>query len=158
MEFLILLFCMAITIHNIEEAIWLPAWAQQPSRFQKPVSASEFRFAVTVITLLAYIAASSYILWPHAELAKWIFTGFLGSMIVNAIFPHLVATLVMKKYAPGMITGLLLNIPVNSFILSHMHAENIISSWGLVLSTVVVGGVILSMIPLLFKVGRKLQN
>ncbi|MGM9950019.1 MAG: HXXEE domain-containing protein [Lysinibacillus sp.] len=158
MEFLILLFCMAITIHNIEEAIWLPAWSQQPSRFQKPVSAEEFRFAVTVITLLAYAAASSYLIWPHAELAKWIFTGFLGSMIVNAIFPHLVATLVMKKYAPGMVTGLLLNIPVNSFILSRMHADNIILWWEPVLSTIIVGGVILSLIPLLFKVGRKLQN
>ena len=158
MEFLILLFCIAITIHNIEEAIWLPAWSQQPSRFQKPMSAGEFRFAVTVITLLVYAAASSYLLWPHAELAKWIFTGFLGSMIVNAIFPHLVATLVMKKYAPGIITGLLLNIPVNSFILSRMHAEDTISSWELALSTVIVGGAILSLIPLLFKVGRKLQN
>ena len=91
-------------------------------------------------------------------MAKWIFAGFLGSMIVNAIFPHLVATLVMKKYAPGMITGLLLNIPVDSFILSRMRAEKLISTWELVLSTVIVGGVILSLIPLLFKVGRNLQN
>ena len=158
MVFLILLFCIAITIHNIEEAIWLPAWSQQPTRFQKPVSKGEFRFAVTVITLLAYAAASSYLLWPHAELVKWIFTGFLGSMIINAVFPHLVATLVMKQYAPGMITGLLLNILVNSFILSRMHAEDIISTWELVLSTVIVGGFILSLIPLLFKVGRKLKS
>ena len=158
MEFLLLLFCIAITIHNMEEAIWLPAWSQQPARFQKPVSEGEFHFAVTVITLLAYTAAASYLLWPHSELAKWIITGFLGSMIVNAIFPHLLATLVMKKYAPGMITGLLLNIPVNSFILSRMHAENIISTWELVLSTAIVGGFILSLIPLLFKVGRKLKS
>ena len=158
MEFLLLLFCIAITIHNMEEAIWLPAWSQQPARFQKPVSKGEFRFAVTVITLLAYTAAASYLLWPHSELAKWIITGFLGSMIVNTIFPHLLATLVMKKYAPGMITGLLLNIPVNSFILSRMHAENIISTWELVLSTAIVGGFILSLIPLLFKVGRKLKS
>ena len=37
MEYLVVLFCFAITLHNLEEAIWLPKWSQQPSKFQKAV-------------------------------------------------------------------------------------------------------------------------
>lgn len=54
---LILLFCLAITLHNIEEAIWLPKWSQQASKYQKPVTPNEFRFAVIVITFFAYFSA-----------------------------------------------------------------------------------------------------
>jgi drug/metabolite transporter (DMT)-like permease len=158
MDLLVMLFCIAITLHNLEEAIWLPAWSQQASRFQKPVTEGEFRFAVLVITGLAYLAAISYFIWPQAELVKWIFIGFLGSMIMNALFPHLIATLIMKKYAPGLGTALLLNIPVNALILSHMYTENTVTTWELVLSTVVVGGLILSLIPLLFQAGRKITE
>lgn len=155
MELLVVLFCFAITLHNLEEAIWLPAWSQQASRFQKPVTEGEFRFAVTIITGLAYLSAVSYMIWPHVDLAKWIFVGFLGSMIVNAIFPHLIAALSMKQYAPGLATGLLLNIPVNVLILYRMQGENIVLPSEIVLSTLVVGVVILSLIPLLFKMGKK---
>lgn len=155
MELLVILFCLAITLHNLEEAIWLPAWSQQASRFQKPVTEGEFRFAVAIITGLAYLTAIGYQIWPFT-IAKWLFTGFLGSMIVNAIFPHLLATLIMKKYAPGLATGLILNIPVNSFILFRMHAENTVSTGEIILSTVIVGGGLLALIPLLFRIGRKI--
>lgn len=154
-ELLVILFCLAITVHNLEEAIWLPAWSQQASRFQKPVTKGEFRFAVAVITGLAYLTAIGYLIWPYT-IAKWLFTGFLGSMIVNAIFPHLLATLIMKKYAPGLATGLLLNIPVNSFILFHMHADNIVSTSEIIFSTVIVGGGLLALIPLLFRLGGEI--
>ncbi|KGR81741.1 HXXEE domain-containing protein [Lysinibacillus odysseyi] len=158
MEFLIVLFCIAITLHNLEEAIWLPAWSRQSSRVQKSVAEGEFRFAVTIITVIAYLSAISYLIWPYANLTKWIFIGFLGSMIINAVFPHLAAAILMKKYAPGLVTGILLNIPVNCFILSHMYAENTVTPWELLLSTIIVGGAVLSLIPLLFKAGRKITE
>lgn len=83
--YLVLLFCFAITIHNIEEVIWLPKWSQQSSKFQKPVTSNEFNFAVIFITILAYLAAFSFLYMPESDFAKWIFIGFIGSMIFNAI-------------------------------------------------------------------------
>ncbi|AIX08237.1 hypothetical protein OB04_02580 [Bacillus subtilis] len=99
MDYLVVFFCFAITLHNIEEAIWLPEWSQQSSKFQKPVTANEFHFAVIVITMLAYISAFVFLYMPESEIVKWLFIGFLGSMVINAIFPHLIATVLMKKYA-----------------------------------------------------------
>ncbi len=60
MVYFVAFFCFAITLHNIEEAIWLPEWSQQSSKFQKPVTSNEFHFAVIVITMLAYLSAFIY--------------------------------------------------------------------------------------------------
>lgn len=155
--YLIVFFCLAITLHNIEEAIWLPKWSQQSSRFQKPVTTSEFHFAVIFITILAYLSAFSFLYMPESDFAKWIFIGFLGSMIFNAIFPHLIATVVMKKYAPGLLTGLLLNIPINSLVIYRMFLNDLIIWKELILSTFVVGMILLALIPFLFKVGGKIN-
>ncbi|OXS78308.1 HXXEE domain-containing protein [Domibacillus enclensis] len=154
--YLVLFFCFAITLHNIEEAIWLPEWSQQSSRFQKPVTSSEFHFAVIFITILAYLSAFSFLYVPESDAAKWIFIGFLGSMIINAIFPHLLATVLMKKYAPGLLTGLLLNLPVNSFIIYQMFSNHLIVWKELILSTIAVGMILLALIPFLFKAGSKI--
>ncbi|MFJ7932533.1 HXXEE domain-containing protein [Peribacillus sp. NPDC096448] len=157
MDYLVIFFCFAITLHNIEEAIWLPKWSQQASKFQKSVTPSEFHFAVIVITTLAYLSAFSYLLIPESDFAKWIFIGFVGSMIFNAIFPHLIATVLMKKYAPGLFTGVLLNIPINSLIIYQMFEDDLILWKELIISTLVIGISLLALIPLLFKIGGKIS-
>ncbi|USK71033.1 HXXEE domain-containing protein [Peribacillus asahii] len=157
MDYLVIFFCFAITLHNIEEAIWLPKWSQQASKFQKSVTPSEFHFAVIVITTLAYLSAFSYLLIPESDFAKWIFIGFVGSMIFNAIFPHLIATVLMKRYAPGLFTGVLLNIPINSLIIYQMFEGDLILWKELIISTLVIGISLLALIPLLFKIGGKIS-
>lgn len=156
--YLVALFCFAITLHNMEEAVWLPKWSQQASKFHKPVTPSEFHFAVFVITMLAYLSAFYFFYNQTSELAKWFFIGFLGSMIVNAIFPHLIATILMKKYAPGLLTGLFLNIPINSFIIVQIFQKSYFTWKELIISTIVVGTLLLSLIPLLFKVGGRIVS
>lgn len=157
MDYLVIFFCFAITLHNIEEAIWLPKWSQQSSKFQKSVTPSEFHFAVIVITALAYLSAFIYLLIPESDFAKWIFIGFVGSMILNVIFPHLIATFLMKKYAPGLLTGVLLNIPINSLIIYQMFEGDLILWKELIISTLIIGISLLALIPLLFKIGRKIS-
>ncbi|MDO7485742.1 HXXEE domain-containing protein [Peribacillus frigoritolerans] len=157
MDYLVIFFCFAITLHNIEEAIWLPKWSQHASKFQKSVTPSEFHFAVIVITTLAYLSVFSYLLIPESDFAKWIFIGFVGSMIFNAIFPHLIATVLMKRYAPGLFTGVLLNIPINSLIIYQMFEGDLILWKELIISTLVIGISLLALIPLLFKIGGKIS-
>jgi hypothetical protein len=42
------------TIHNAEEAVWLPAWSQTAGIWHPPVGAFEFRFAVIAVALAVY--------------------------------------------------------------------------------------------------------
>jgi len=154
MEALAVFFCLAITLHNIEEAIWLPQWSKQGLKFQKAVTPNEFHFAMLVITALAYLSAFFFIFFPQSNFAKWLFVGFLGAMIINAVFPHLLATIIMKKYAPGLVTGLLLNIPINCFIIQRMFEAHLIGWTELLFSTIIVGLSLLALIPFLFKLGK----
>ncbi len=50
---ILLLFVIAISIHNVEEAIWLPGRFATAGRFKRTVSKKEFAFAVIVVTTLA---------------------------------------------------------------------------------------------------------
>jgi hypothetical protein len=158
MEEWVILFLFAITLHNVEEALWLPAWSNYASKYHKPVGKSEFHFAVIIITSLAYLSASLYLFFPNSMITKYILIGFLGSMIMNAIFPHLLATIILKRYAPGLVTGILLNIPINSLVLYQFFQRDEITWIGLLLSTLIVGGVLLGIIPILFKMGKSLVN
>ncbi|OIU73055.1 HXXEE domain-containing protein [Rossellomorea aquimaris] len=153
-----LFFCLAISLHNLEEALWLPQWSQMGMALQKPVTSNEFHFAVLIITALAYLISFLYVSFPESKWMKWAFTGFLGSMIINAVFPHLLASILTKTYAPGVGTALLLNIPVNTVILYRLHREKCISRKEIFLSTVVIGVLLLALIPVLFMLGDSFIN
>lgn len=149
-------FCLGITLHNFEETLWLPQWSQMGLSFQRPVTPNEFHFAVLIITVLAYFVSFLFLSFPKSRIIKWTFIGLSGSMIFNAIFPHLIATILMKTYAPGLMTALALNVPINFIILYKFHKQNIIRVNEIIISTVFVGISLLAIIPVLFTIGGNL--
>ncbi len=48
--FLAWAFVIAVAIHNLEEAMYLPAWSRPAGHWHAPVAETEFRFAVAVLT------------------------------------------------------------------------------------------------------------
>ncbi|SER75896.1 Protein of unknown function with HXXEE motif-containing protein [Gracilibacillus ureilyticus] len=150
-----MLFLFAITLHNMEEALWLPKWSENAGKFQKKVKQNEFLFAVIVITSMAYLTVFFHYVLGNM-ITTIILVGFLGAMVFNAIFPHLIASIILKQYAPGVVTGVLLHLPVNSYIIYHYVQADKISWVGVILATVFIGVILLSMIPVLFRVGAKI--
>jgi hypothetical protein len=153
---LLLFFPLAITLHNIEEALWLPQWSENAGRFHRPAGKTEFHFALLIITALAYLATFLLLVFPGVIIARWFFYGFLGAMMINALFPHLVATIALRKYAPGLLTGLLLNIPINAALIYLGVKEKMITFPAVIAATVIVGLILLALIPILFRLGRML--
>lgn len=51
MRGLVAVFVLAVLLHNVEEALWLPAWSSSAGRWHAPVSGPEFGFAVSVLSL-----------------------------------------------------------------------------------------------------------
>jgi len=156
--YLIYIFPLAVTLHNIEEALWLPKWSGIAKRYHKPVNKNEFHFALICVTVLVYLASFLYLIFYDLEIFRYIYFGFIGMMIINAVFPHLVATIVLKRYAPGVVTGLLINIPCFSFLIVLGIDGNIISLVEVIISTVIVGGLMLILLPIFFKLGRVMTN
>jgi hypothetical protein len=75
-------------------------------------------------------------------------------MILNAFVPHFAATILQKRYAPGLLTGLLLLVPINAIILEQALSAKILTWSELGISTIVVGGILLALLPLLFRIGK----
>ena len=151
-----LLFLLGFTLHNLEEAVWLPEWSRTAKKYHEPVERHQFIFAVIIITVIGYLVALFDIMSGESgSIPNYVFLGFVGMMGINSIFPHLISTLILKKYAPGLLTGVLLNLPISS-ILIVLHIQNGIDVYCLLVSIVGVSGAILFSLKYLFVLGEKL--
>lgn len=149
-----LLFLFGFTLHNVEEAIWLPEWSKYAGRYHREVTFNEFVFAVIMVTVVGYLLTFQYFVFGGSSLfSKYLYLGFVAMMVVNVFMPHLVATVVLKRYSPGTLTALLLNLPFGFYILYKNVAE------GEFLYFLVCFGVVtlfvLSMIRVCFRVEKR---
>lgn len=150
------LFAAVVAIHNLEEAVFLPAWSERAGRWHRPVGAKEFRFAVFVLTVLAGVAALIATVQGRESFGAYVLTGYALAMLLNVTFPHLLVTLAMGRYMPGTATALVLNLPVTAALLHQAFREGYVSSARFTLAGPAVVLAIVLLIPTLFYAGRKL--
>jgi hypothetical protein len=145
------------TLHNIEEAIWLPSWSQTAGTWHPSVTAFEFRFAVTAITILFFIIIY-YFSKYDTKLAKYLMGGALVMILINVFMPHLLATIFLSHYAPGIISGILFNVPATLYLLRRGMREGYFSTRILVLGAIGFTVVVAPLLPSLFSIGRYLAT
>jgi hypothetical protein len=64
------LFPIVVTVHNLEEAIWLPGFiAVHSNQIPWQVSKGEFRLALIVLTVAAWIV--TYLSWRTGKQTVW---------------------------------------------------------------------------------------
>lgn len=154
-----ILFLFAITIHNIEEGIWLTR--QQTStqanvKMHDVVTQDQFLFGLLWVTGFAYLITALYMFYPDIGLFKYAYFGFLGAMIINIIFPHLVSTIIERSYSPGLMTGVLVIIPINGLIIHTGLDLGIITVLSFIFSTLIMGAFLVISIPFSFRLGKQL--
>lgn len=76
-------------------------------------------------------------------------------MAGNAAFPHLLATVALKRYAPGTITGLVLKVPFGLAVLWKFFKDGLSIGY-MLMAIALVSMIVLTSLNLLFKIGRKL--
>jgi len=152
------LFLVAITLHNLEEAVLLPDWSQQAGRWHRPVEKIPFRFAVLVLTLLAYLCSYLGLMGGKQSVGIYLLGGYAFVMLVNVFFPHLLAAVWLQQYVPGLGTALALNLPVCSGLLLLLYREEYISFWPLVIVGVLFAAGSIPLIRLLFRVGKRVEE
>jgi hypothetical protein len=151
-----LIFLLGFTLHNIEESVWLPEWSKHSKKIHEPVERNQFIFAVIVVTIIGYLVTVVEIINNNpGSVFSYIYLGFIGMMGLNTILPHLAATVLLKKYAPGLITALLLNLPLSIIIIArYIVAE--INVYFLIIAILAFTVITLSSLKPLFKLGDKL--
>jgi len=151
-----LIFLFGFTIHNLEESIWLPEWSKHAKKIHEPVERNQFIFAVTIVTIIGYLVTVVEIIDnTTGNIFSYIYLGFIGMMGLNTILPHLAATILLKKYAPGLITALLLNLPLSIIIIARYIVAGI-NVYFLILAIMAFTVITLSLLKPLFKLGDKL--
>ncbi|KPZ66124.1 hypothetical protein AN392_00696 [Pseudoalteromonas sp. P1-16-1b] len=153
LKFCAFLFVAAITMHNIEEALFLPSWAN-PIGIE--ISSSEFNFAVVVLTVLAYL--STYLVVWCGRRGGWayFYTGYALAMFLNVFFPHLLTSILVQEYAPGTGTAILLVLPASSLVLYKSIKIGVVDRAKFYITgPIVVLGMAVS-VPLLFALWRAL--
>jgi len=107
------LFPVAITIHNLEEPIWLPGFLVAHGKALPWTDApGEFRFDLVVLTAAAWVV--TYLSWCTGSQSIWAYLlyGYIVAMLVNVFVPHVPAAIVFRGYAPGVVTAVVVNFPV----------------------------------------------
>lgn len=151
-----LLFLISFTLHNLEEGIWLPKWSKYAEKYHPQVANNEFRFAVMVVTIVGCFLTFIFLVAGNSyETIKYLYLGFIMMMSVNAVFPHLVATIFLKKYAPGTLTGIFLNLPIGLYVIFGKYGGEL-SIYKLMIGFIVITVITLTSLRLLFKAGKKL--
>ncbi|WP_176470146.1 HXXEE domain-containing protein [Terribacillus saccharophilus] len=152
---IILFFLIAFTLHNIEEALFLPAWSKT-SRFQRTVEPKVFYFAVSIVTLVACSIGALYLLGSEKLWITYLQTGLIGAMLINVIMPHAVAAITERRYAPGIVTGAVLLLPIGSVAMIHVIQSEKLTMLEAVFSSVGAGILLLGLIYILFGIGEKI--
>jgi len=154
---LIWLFPVAITLHNVEEAIWLPDWSKREGRWFAPVEPGVFRFAATVFAILAF--AVTWLSARSGPQTIWTYLAFgcIVAALANVLFPHVALTVAWRGYMPGVVTALAINLPVLSVLVVLALRERDVSGWKAVGYCVGVGAAMPAAIRTLFKLGKILK-
>ena len=158
-SFFIWLVVAAITFHNLEELIWFPSWTQKRiARWQRPVDASEFRFAVTILTLVLFIVAYLATRYGMTSIWNYIFTAYVLGQSFNILMPHLAATIITRKYTPGLLTGILFVWPLSLSFLYDVFTIGELEWSRFVIVSIIFIPIILLSIPVLYRVKRMLGH
>jgi hypothetical protein len=145
-------FVLAVVLHNLEEAVWLPAWSQDAglAGWLQPIGAPEFRFAVVVLTLAAVLAAALAQTGGKRSIGAYLISGYALAMLLNVVFPHVMASLLLWDYAPGTLTAVLLNLPICALLLRQALRERYVEPLVFVWAGPLVVLAIVGAIPILF--------
>jgi hypothetical protein len=106
-----------LAVHNLEEAPRMAKWSGELPVRLLSYTTRQFMAAAALLTLAVFALTG---LGMHAFRQPDGFQLILGmqmAMLFNACVPHLAATIAFRKYSPGVVTGLLLEIPFSLYLL-----------------------------------------
>lgn len=109
------LFVVLLALHNGEEYAFIDRMASLPTRRPVRIPVRRFRIALAAVTLAGAVLPALKI--AGVFLADRLFAGSAAVMLANAVFPHLVATIALRRYNAGVVTAVVMITPGSILIL-----------------------------------------
>lgn len=129
-------------VHQIEEHLWPGGFRQFTNAHVFKSGNDDFPVDVPGVALInvgyVWIPVGLAMLFPDA--LRWVGLGWVGLTLVNA-FSHIVTSIRLRIYNPGLVTSIVLFLPFTIFVLWSESAHGLLSASQIGL--VVLGGVVL---------------
>ncbi len=128
-DFLVLvwLFPIAVTIHEFEE--WnIVRWYERNFVNLPPLEDRGLRAWIVFSSLLAFAWTALAVLTGSAPLAGFILLLAFALMLQNAL-QHIFYVVYFRSYAPGVITGVLLLVPIILYLTVRAVSDAIVPGW-----------------------------
>jgi len=149
-DLLITLLPVAFALHNLEETMGMEKWTHSlKSPLIGTVTTLQFGTAAAIFTVLGFTIIPGRDFIGNESVYFRIVAGFTGMLCLNVLFPHVLASLYYRRYAPGVFTAVLINLPLTLAILFRMHVAGTLPLSELIKS-VVIGGFIGIMLAFTF--------
>lgn len=124
---LFVLFTLVVTLHVVEEMLWLPDWSQDAGRWHEPVTTAGFAVASIVHLLVVYGVVTVGVRSGPESVGSYLACGLVLVMLVNVLIPHVAATVSLRRYAPGVFTAVMFVLPLAPIILFEAWRDGFIS-------------------------------
>lgn len=124
------------------------------SSMHEPVTTLQFGIAVSFLILLVLVLTIFFINSEKDKIGDYILTCIVVSFLINAIFPHIFATIYFGSYAPGVVTSIVIYVPFSIYMLSRIFKERYITSkLKFVITIFVAASLIKILIPVSLHIG-----
>jgi hypothetical protein len=119
-----------VTIHNLEEALLMPAFLQARNEsipgslrdLLPPVTYRQFLIALLIVTVIPYLITLFGNPGRAGGIGVYLLLGFLVVMLIN-VAAHVFMAVIIGGYAPGIVTALLMNLPFSVYLLRRALRE-----------------------------------
>lgn len=149
-----LLVGAAFTLHNGEEALAAPRLLEfMLTRgpgflrdFYAGVTPSELQASLLILTALGLVVTAAATRAPAAPASAFAMMVFAALLGLNAV-AHLGLAVVARAYMPGLVTALLINLPLSTMLLLHARREGWVSRaafWAVIPVGLVLHGPVLA--------------
>ena len=145
-------FPIFTTLHNLEEAVFLYKLENDPKYKLWCEKKVRLWILLIVFTLLAYVVTLLYIENSGGRL-KYLYYGYVGVMLFNSVFPHIIIAIISKRYIPGVYTAVINLLSFSWIIFFALHAD-LIKAWGLIVSSLIVGIILIFVMRITFLSGK----
>ncbi|HXX14252.1 MAG TPA: HXXEE domain-containing protein [Candidatus Eremiobacteraceae bacterium] len=123
-----ILFGIGVTLHNLEEAMFLVRWYGIHLRLRFTPNAKIYWVVTSLVSVAIWIPIVAVCVRPDSTRFQWALAGFALVMAVNAVIPHLVWTVATRSYSPGTGTGMLLNLPLGTWLIHKQWSAHMLTN------------------------------
>jgi hypothetical protein len=122
-----ILFGIGVTLHNLEEAMFLVDWARCHVKLWFKPNPTIYWVVTSLVSAVIWIPVVGVCVSKDNSSFQNALSGFALVMAINAVLPHLMISLIKHSYSPGVGTGLLFNLPLGVLLIHEQLSERAIS-------------------------------